>query len=101
MPWNLHFAIGMGFGLALCAILYFKYKEIPLYAPLIMTGLGIWAIIPSILRFVFDISLDSNIFFFYPLIRSMFPTGGQYVGFLFSLFLYNIGIVGQIMHVRK
>ena len=73
MPWNLHFAIGMGFGLALCAVLYFKYKEIPLYAPLIMTAFGFWAVMPSILNFIFDISLNSNIFLFYPLIKSMFP----------------------------
>jgi len=97
---NLHFAIGMGFGLMLCSILYLKYKEIPLYASLIMTGFGIWAVMPSILKVIFNISFNSNIFFFNPLIKSMFPKG-QYIGFLFSLFLYNIGIAGQIMYIKK
>ena len=100
MTWNLNFAVGMGFGLALCTILYFKYKEITLYAPLIMTGCGMWAIMPNILEFVFNISFDSNIFFFHPLIESIFPNG-QHLGFLFTVFLYNIGIAGQIIHLRK
>ena len=100
MPWNLNFAIGMGFGLLFCSILYLKYKKIPLYASLIMTGFGIWAIVPSILQAVFNISFNSNIFFFYPLITSFFPEG-QYIGFLFSLFLYNIGIIGQIIYIKK
>jgi len=97
---NLHFAIGMGFGLILCSVLYMKYKEIPLYAPLIMTGLGAWAVMPRILSVFFNISFRSNIFIFYSLIDSIFSKG-QYVGFIFVLFLYNIGFLGQIMHIKK
>lgn len=97
---NLHFAIGMGIALVLCSILYNKYKDIPLYTPLIMTAFGLWAIMPNILKFIFNISFNSNIFFFYPLIDSIFSRG-QYVGFIFTLFLYNISIIGQIFYIKK